>query len=569
MEIRSFDTALGTVELGALTVLVGPNNVGKSRTLRDMLSLLVHGDRRDTVIVRDLTLEVPTSPSARFHGVRVETSETNKAHRTLYGVNATWSEPLQRSVSEQDHKRLVETPSENLDDSLVRRWLTQFRVSHLDGSSRLRAVEATPSHDANEEQAGNLLQAFFERPEVQNDLCAAFVSAFGMQVRLDISGMKNLRLRVAKDFGSLDPDPRLHRGDISRFPDIDTQGDGYKSFAGVVLALLLSKHRVCLLDEPEAFLHPAQARQLGAWISDHSADLSAQIIMATHNVHFLGGLLGGSSDVDIFRLDRLEDRTSFRLVTSRATHDLTQSPLLSSQPIMEGVFHDGVVVCEGDTDRSFYQAVAMRERAVSDVLFVHAQSKHGLHKAASLMREAAIPVACIADIDILNDETVLQRTVRGLAPHEDHGALLGHRQELARLIGATDEPTALADVRAALAQVIEEMDRDELPITSVRSRLNAVAKTTSKWQRIKESGLARLDPDVRDAAERCLQASAAVGLFIVPVGELEGWIPSDIGRGRKAERFVEAMEKINAGDCPAELREFVAEVRAFVVQVVD
>ena len=96
MEIRSFDTALGTVELGALTVLVGPNNVGKSRTLRDMLSLLVHGDRRDTVIVRDLTLEVPTSPSARFHGVRVETSETNKAHRTLYGVNATWSEPLQR-----------------------------------------------------------------------------------------------------------------------------------------------------------------------------------------------------------------------------------------------------------------------------------------------------------------------------------------------------------------------------------------------------------------------------------------------------------------------------------------
>ena len=129
---------------------------------------------------------------------------------------------------------------------------------------------------------------------------------------------------------------------------LDTQGDGFRSFVGVVLSLLMSKGRIVLLDEPEAFLHPAQARQLGHWIAEHSKHSAEQVIVATHNSSFLSGILASDQAVNIFRLNRKGDRTTYTLIPSKATADLAKSPILSSQRVLESVFYKGVVVCEAD-----------------------------------------------------------------------------------------------------------------------------------------------------------------------------------------------------------------------------
>lgn len=39
---------------------------------------------------------------------------------------------------------------------------------------------------------------------------------------------------------------------------LQEQGDGFRSFVGIVLSILLSKDKIILIDEPEAFLHPTQ-----------------------------------------------------------------------------------------------------------------------------------------------------------------------------------------------------------------------------------------------------------------------------------------------------------------------
>lgn len=70
-----------------------------------------------------------------------------------------------------------------------------------------------------------------------------------------------------------------------------------------------------------------------------------------------------SSDkkVDIFRLNRHDNITEYNLLPPNATDNLSKSPILSSQRVIEGIFHKGVVVCEADADRAVYQSVASVE----------------------------------------------------------------------------------------------------------------------------------------------------------------------------------------------------------------
>ena len=63
-----------------------------------------------------------------------------------------------------------------------------------------------------------------------------------------------------------------------------------------------------LLDEPEVFLHPPQALQLGEMISE-LVEPSQQIFIATHSADFLRGLLSSTRDAVIIHLDRIADIT--------------------------------------------------------------------------------------------------------------------------------------------------------------------------------------------------------------------------------------------------------------------
>ena len=65
------------VELDKLTVLVGPNNVGKSQTLRDIYTKMVSGKAARTVLVSGLTLKRPTSEDELLLGLTKRPHPTN------------------------------------------------------------------------------------------------------------------------------------------------------------------------------------------------------------------------------------------------------------------------------------------------------------------------------------------------------------------------------------------------------------------------------------------------------------------------------------------------------------
>ena len=220
--------------------------------------------------------------------------------------------------------------------------------------------------------------------------------------------MSQFVFRVAEKFPAVPDDFQSAHDVLKSFSELDIQGDGYKSFVGVVLGILSSEDRIVLIDEPEAFLHPTQAKFLGKWIAKLVKDLEVQVILATHNSNLLDGILSKDESIDIFRVNRNGDITSLNQISADITKKLSKEPLLSSQPILESIFYKGVIVCEADSDRCIYQTVAEKELNNEEILFVHSHNKQTLKNVVSILEPATIPVAAVVDFDIINEEKTLQ-----------------------------------------------------------------------------------------------------------------------------------------------------------------
>ena len=63
------------ISLGKFSVLVGPNNVGKSQTLKDIATIMSSGRRDRTVILKELNFERPGSFEEFMAGLEVVDSQ--------------------------------------------------------------------------------------------------------------------------------------------------------------------------------------------------------------------------------------------------------------------------------------------------------------------------------------------------------------------------------------------------------------------------------------------------------------------------------------------------------------
>lgn len=428
------------IQLGKISILVGANNVGKSQTLRDIQQRMQNGLASKFVLLKELKFEKPASFEDLLINLKITDSPYSIENKRIVGIN--------NNLTGQDNFEINYEYSKNRfinEDNL--NWalgnISKFKVSHLDSMTRLNLINTTQSFNPDTETPMNILQNLFTQKENEELLKLAFNEAFGMEVILDYSGLKDFCLRVAKTFPTIPEDPRKAYLITKEFNKIDNQGDGFRSFVGIVLSLLFSKDRIVLLDEPEAFLHPAQSRYLGKWIADNSDKLSGQLIISTHNSNFLSGLLQSDKKVDIYRLNRNDDNTTFKLIPPEATENLSKSPMLSSQRVLEAIFHKAVIVCEADTDRIVYQTVSTLHHNNQEILFVYSHNKQTLKDVASLLIATQIPVGVISDIDLLNDETDFKNLFFAVTQTDVSPELLAKRTEIAKSVDNTSEQQAL------------------------------------------------------------------------------------------------------------------------------
>lgn len=107
--------------------------------------------------------------------------------------------------------------------------------------------------------------------------------AFEVPLTLDrISG--DVRLRVGKVHGDVPPmdhPTAEYARAVQALAPLEHQGDGIKSFLGAVLAVVAGRWQILLIDEPEAFLHPGQARSLGRWLATEAVRRDVQVVLVS------------------------------------------------------------------------------------------------------------------------------------------------------------------------------------------------------------------------------------------------------------------------------------------------
>jgi len=215
------------------------------------------------------------------------------------------------------------------------------------------------------------------------------------------------------------PDYRAALGALPRLID---QGNGMRGLLGLLISMLSTATPIVLIDEPEAFLHPPQARVLGRALAELAQERGLQVILATHDRNILTGLLEAvGAVVSVVRLERTGNSTMARQLDPAVLWELWEQPALEYTNILDGLFHRLVVLCEAEADCHFYAAAIDAAHAdhvlpitPSDILFVPSFGKTGMAKLAYFLRATGVKVVATPDLDVLNDKAVIRSLVTAL-----------------------------------------------------------------------------------------------------------------------------------------------------------
>ncbi len=533
-----------------VTVLVGPNNAGKSVALRDIdQRVRGHIEPRSKVVV-DVAVEQEGDvddlrnwlSAHAFEAFSVEGEGFRRA-----GANGSW-----RVLSAEWERRTVFS---SLGRFFVFLGAAHERLGLIGETALINPITDVPTHP---------LQVLYARPDLEARLSALSFEAFGDELTLARIPGAPLQLHV----GSTELKPEIppspdYIAAIESLPRVKEQGDGVRSFVGLMLAVTAAQFQVTLVDEPEAFLHPPQARLLGRKLVTE-APPGRQVIVATHDRDVLQGVLSApDADVAVVRLVRDGDVNRASVLQPSDLRAMWRDPLLRYSNVLDGLFHLGVVVSESDSDSRFYSAVVdfVRERsAPHDLLFTQSGGKQRLPTVMRALVGLAIPVAVIADFDVLRDKALLAELVGLLGG--DWDAIETDWNAVTSGIGTLGSAPTITTVREELSDVLDQAEGPRLSKADA-GRVRDITRVDDAWDHAKRAGVSSLPQgDATRHAASLLATLKAVGLFVVPVGELERWDPEIPGHGPAWVAHV--LERRRHENRDSEAATFVGEVTRFL-----
>ncbi len=528
------------IDVTPVTVFVGPNNSGKSRVLSEIDQLCRSGRRSGAAVILD---------DLEFQGLGASEADDAIAHITLT-PNAgeaisvdhvmVGARGNRQQVPRDRLLASVQNPAADL--RAFCQWFLAHNTLMLDGRSRIDLVNQQAGGDMQAPPQSSfqvLLRDNQKRSEVRRIVSDAFGSFFV----IDPTNLGMLRIRFASRAPNGEMEERgIHEEAVAfhaAAQPVEEASDGVKAFTGIITEVIAGDPRVLLIDEPEAFLHPALAFTLGLEVSRAALNSDKRLFVSTHSPTFLMGCIQSGAPVNIVRLTYRNQVSTARILPSAEILELMRNPLLRSTGVLSGLFYEFVVVTESDADRAFYQEVNERllrakpAWGIPNCLFINAQNKQTVPTILRPLRRLGIPAAGIVDVDVLKEGGTVWSTLLSGAfvPELSHASL--------------------ATQRAAINQALE---------------------STGKNMK-RDGGLAILGETEREAAQNLLDQLAAYGVFTVPGGELESWLNSLGATGHGPSWLVKVFERM--GEDPTDpsyvkpkdgdVWEFLSKVKSWLV----
>jgi hypothetical protein len=331
--------------------------------------------------------------------------------------------------------------------------------------------------------------------KLENTFNEYFNQAFGKDLVVHRNAGSEVPLYVGKKPTPAEGEDRVSEGYIRELEKLDLlheQGDGMRSFVGVLLNSFISHHTILFIDEPEAFLHPPQAKLLGNMLAKHLPS-EKQLFLSTHSEDFVKGLLDGNpQNIKIVRISREENLNSISILDKKAINLIWNDSLLRHSNILSGLFHSKVVICESDSDSRFYSAVLQSlfddtNTNYPDILFINVGGKHRIQVAIKALNKLNVPIKVIADFDILNNKEPLKTIFEYLGGNWDN---VQADWTLAKKEIESKRPEFLtSDVKDEITDILNSVSDRIFPKNKV-SEINKILKKSSPWTEAKEIGKA-------------------------------------------------------------------------------
>ncbi len=514
-----------------LTIFVGPNNAGKSQTLREIDNHLV-GNLIENKVLKDIEEKFPDSSEEfiellkQFETPPIGQQEMNQV---ASGKRMVISRP---KLSGSPDRSIIDLgsmaawfdaiPRKGEAFLHLRREGLKFFTVFLDAQTRLALSKAQASGPL-EESPKNHLWYLFENPidelRVREECEAAFSGFF---FTIDPTGMTQFRIRMSTE----EPDNNIikmlgpkGKEFYQKASLIDDMGDGLKCYVGMIAAVVALKCKFLFIDDPEAFLHPPVARQLGKSLAGLSKEYGIQLFISTHSSDLLLGCIEESQKCNVVRLTySLGGYATATLLDNDILLEWLRKPILRSTNVLDGLFHSSVVVTEGDSDRVVYEEINRRllieERGVRDCEFLRAQNKDTIYKIVGPLNQIGVPVVGILDIDVLysNSESEVKNS---------------HIRKLLKATNADENTRRIISEKA-----------DQLMKTLRTSYIS--------FEDFKENGLEldNLTDSIRSEIKDIIDALIEFGVFIVPNGALESWLKELDIAGRGGEWAANCFDRL-------------------------
>ena len=541
-----------TLDSTDVVVFVGPNNAGKSLALRELEDHL--GNTLETIVVKS---------------AQKRTIGTLEKFRTFINKHV--------QVKTQGSSRLFSGYRFSLSTSsedIVSRWPSGMSVFSTLFCTRISTeTRITDSNSVNaiailDEPAAHPIHMLYSDDQLERRISGYFRRGFGDDLVVFHAGGSTIPLFVGKR-------PKLEQGEQrtsrcyterlrSSMVPLNEQGMG----CGALRVLYCTccprlPFSILLLDEPEAFLHPPQARLLGEIIATEKSS-RAQLFVATHSPDVLHGLINVSPEhLRVLRMQRHGNVNCVKELDKEHVKKISVDPLMKYSSVMAGVFHERVIICEADADCLFYSSLLdlpkVRGDRQPDVLFVHANGKDRMGALASTLVALDVSVDVIADMDILNDLDIMEGVVKAL-----DGDWMAVKPMATLLKKAIEEhkPWLTEDeIRNEIKTALDEGQSKGGSVRRLRSKINRIFRKASPWDVVKQAGEAALPPGITTQKFQELQRLCRKsGLWIVPVGEMEGFCRSVGNHGPGWVQQV--IEQRDLGNDPelACARSFVREI---------
>lgn len=534
-----------------IIVFVGPNNAGKSASLKEIASSLRVNNKQGKVI-KDIKISKQGNESAFIAFLNNFQKEYNSNPLPSYkGLGFNLYESNAISWWNNSNQGLSD-----LSNAFSNSLTTEQRLTAANPPNNIRLVSEAPQHPIHFLQKHDTLEKTFSD---------YFRQAFGMDLIVHRNAGNEVPLYVGQRPVMQTGEDRLSESYQDKLEKLDLlhkQGDGMRSFVGVLLNAFTSNYNILFIDEPEAFLHPPQAKLLGKMLAKDIPS-ERQLFLATHSEDFLKGLLdANASNLKIIRIERHDAINRVSHLDNSDIKEIWSDSFLRHSNTLNGLFHTKVVICESDSDSRFYSALLdakydNTDLITPDLLFINCGGKHRIPTIITSLMKLNVPIRIITDFDVLDNKNPLQFIYEKLGGNWEE--IKSDWKIVKESIDTKRPELETKELKDEVDKIFSSTTEKIFPKEKIKLIENQLKKA-SAWSHAKESGRSFIpNGDAIKAYERLLTKVKSKGLFIVEIGEAESFVKSVGNHGPKWVNEVLSKELKNDPELePA--RKFIEEV---------